>query len=350
MTEQKTMPTREIYGDILRIIAAFSVVFQHTASSAWYSLNPTQNSWLVLNFFNSSARFGVGIFVMLSGAFLLSPEKNYSPEQILKTKVPYLLKLIVFWVIFYGIFQLFIQGFSWKEFLTVPLLAFTKPQTHLWFLYMLAGLYLFTPALRIFTTHESEKMLRLTLIMLVIFGMCVPTISHLIKRFADIQVYSLLTIQGTTSYLAYYLAGLYFSHFSISNRSKKWIYAFAFLSFIISFIGSTYLSLVRNSPDEFFLGNMRPTNFIMVVAIFIFFKDFSDKLNVSSKFITLCSRTTLGIYLIHPVFLKIFYGLKLQLISPTPWLNVPLTAVSIFLLSFIFVFILKKVPFLKKFL
>jgi surface polysaccharide O-acyltransferase-like enzyme len=88
----------------------------------------------------------------------------------------------------------------------------------------------------------------------------------------------------------------------------------------------------------------------MVIAIFIFFKDFSCELNVSSKFINLCSRTTLGIYLIHPVFLKIFYGLKLQLISPTPWLNVPLTAVSIFLLSFILVFIFKKVPFLKKFL
>lgn len=350
MTSEYKNPKRLLYAEALRIIAAFSVVFQHTASSAWYSLSPSSDSWFCLNFFNGIARFGVGIFVMISGAFLLTPSTKRTPQNILKKNLVHLLKLIIFWGIFYGIFQTFFQHGTLKDYLLSPLLIFTKPQTHLWFLYMLAGLYLFTPALIIFTKNASEKMLRFTLFSLAIFGMVIPSISHLTERLLNIEIYKHLAIQGTTSFLVYYLAGFYFSKFTIQKRTRILLYISSLFSLGISIFGSTYLSLLRNVPDEYFFGNFRPTNLIIVLAIFVFFKaHFQDKV-VENKFVTTLAVATLGIYIIHPVFLKLFYSLKFSLISPTPWLNVPIAALFIFLLSFLCTFLLRKIPFLKNFL
>lgn len=342
--------TRLLYADILRIIAAFSVLFQHTTSSAWYSISPSSDPWLPLNFFNSIARFGVCIFVMISGAFMLDPDRNHTPEKIIKKNLFHLIQLIIFWGIFYGIFQTIIQQGTLKDFLLSPLLIFSKPKTHLWFLYMLAGLYLFTPALRIFTTNASEKILRYTLIALVIFGMIIPTSTHLTHRIFDIDIYKLLTIQGTSSFLIYYLAGFYFSKYSITKKIRLSIYALALASWFISFMGSTYLSLMRKAPDEYFFGNLRPTNFFIVIGIFLFFQSICGNKKVNSRFISILSGTTLGIYLIHPVFLKLFYALKLNLTSPSPWVNVPLTALALFIISFLITWALQKIPWLKKFL
>lgn len=147
---------KETYAEWLRILAAFSVVFQHTVTSAWYSVPVDSCNFSFLNFLNSLSRFGVGVFVMISGAFMLSPKYPHPPQKIFKHNLPKIFTLLIFWILFYGTLDAFDKGASIFELLATPLLIFTKPHTHLWFLYVIAGLYILTPPLRIFTQYARR--------------------------------------------------------------------------------------------------------------------------------------------------------------------------------------------------
>lgn len=71
------MNCREKNYDILRIIAAFMVISIHvSAESVSYNIAMPNSIFSFGNFFNSFSRFGVPIFIMLSGAFLLTNPKN----------------------------------------------------------------------------------------------------------------------------------------------------------------------------------------------------------------------------------------------------------------------------------
>ena len=114
---------RELYAEVLRIIAAFSVVFQHTVTSAWYDIPVRTDEWLTLNFYNSIARFGVGVFIMISGAFMLSPRYAHPPEKILGKNLTRILLLLVFWVVIYGTVNTLVAGGSFKDIFATPLPA-----------------------------------------------------------------------------------------------------------------------------------------------------------------------------------------------------------------------------------
>ena len=60
----------------------------------------------------------MGVFVMISGAFMLSPQYAHPPEKIFKHNLPKLLALIVFWVIFYGIMDALDGDISAEEVLS----------------------------------------------------------------------------------------------------------------------------------------------------------------------------------------------------------------------------------------
>ena len=68
--------TRLLHFDILRIIAAFSVVMLHSAAQFWYDLPISDPNWIITNSYNALFRFGVPIFVMISGSLFLNPERE----------------------------------------------------------------------------------------------------------------------------------------------------------------------------------------------------------------------------------------------------------------------------------
>lgn len=338
--------TRELYGDVLRWIAAFSVVFQHTVTSVWYFTPVKTDEWLVLNFFNSIARFGVGVFFMLSGAFMLSPDYAHPPKKIFTKNLPRILFLLLFWVVFYGTVNVVSDGGSLRELFATPLLLFTQPQTHLWFLYVLAGLYVLTPPLRVFTKYASPQMVLYVIGIFFCFGLLLPMVNHLLERLADFTLYKNIRIQGCSTFAGFYLAGFYLAHYGLKPQWRKILYALAIVSWVVAFLSSTYFSLEHARPNEYFLGNFRPMTFLMAAGIFCFFRErFRGVENCSRLRISDCM---LGVYLVHPLFIKFFYSTDLSLLNPHPVFTVPLAAVVFFSLSLGVTFLLRFLPGLRK--
>jgi surface polysaccharide O-acyltransferase-like enzyme len=340
---------RELYAEILRIVAAFSVVFQHTVTSAWYDTSVRTGEWLTLNFYNSIARFGVGVFIMISGAFMLSPRYAHPPEKVLGKNLPRILLLLVFWVVVYGSVDTIIAGGTVKDIFATPFLLFTKPPTHLWFLYTIAGLYVLTPAIRVFTEHASHRMVLYVIGIFFCFGLVLPMVNHLLERLADVTLYKNIRIQGCTTFAGFYLTGFYLSHYGLKPLARKILYLAAIASWAIAFLSSTYFSIDRSKPNEYFLGNFRPTTFLIAAAIFCLFCERYRGITTTNRRLTFISACMLGVYLIHPLFIKLFYGLKLSLLTPHPIIVVPVAATAIFAISLLVTSFFRPFALFKKF-
>ena len=60
----------------LRFLSVLAVVFLHCSAQIFISANKGGFDWWVSNIFDSSVRWSVPVFVMLSGALLLSKNHN----------------------------------------------------------------------------------------------------------------------------------------------------------------------------------------------------------------------------------------------------------------------------------
>ncbi len=77
---------RTVYFDYLRVVAILAVVFLHVSDSNWYTTDVNGLQWQTFNFFNGITRWGVPVFVMISGSLFLNREvslkRMYSPSNI----------------------------------------------------------------------------------------------------------------------------------------------------------------------------------------------------------------------------------------------------------------------------
>lgn len=76
---------RLIHIDILRILACFSVLVLHSAAQYWYGLPVTDKNWLIINSYDAIARFGVPVFVMISGALFLDTNRQIDTKNCICT-------------------------------------------------------------------------------------------------------------------------------------------------------------------------------------------------------------------------------------------------------------------------
>ena len=78
VTTQTKTNGRILYFDFLRIFATFAVMVLHVAGQNWNGTSVPSFEWQTFNLFHSITRFGVPIFVMISGALFLNKRELYT--------------------------------------------------------------------------------------------------------------------------------------------------------------------------------------------------------------------------------------------------------------------------------
>lgn len=71
------MKKREVWLDVLRILAAFLVIVNHTNSDVFQSVTPENGTWWLSIAWYALCKVAVPVFVMVSGAVLLGREDSY---------------------------------------------------------------------------------------------------------------------------------------------------------------------------------------------------------------------------------------------------------------------------------
>lgn len=165
---------RTIYFDYLRVMATLAVIMLHMSAQNWYVSDVNGYNWQVFNLYDSIVRWGVPVFVMISGALFLKKELSL---KVIYTK--YIFRMAVSLVVWSAIYALFRYDEQQGR-----LINFISAPYHLWFIFMIIGLYMMIPILK--KVVENMYTLRYFLFMSFIFVGCIPELITIIRDFARI--------------------------------------------------------------------------------------------------------------------------------------------------------------------
>ena len=141
-------PTRNVALDLIRVVAIVLVLWQH-ASEYYYigdNLSVIHANIPLLTWMNSVARICVPLFVMISG-YLLLPVST-STATFFRRRFTRILFPWVFWCVSYAVYFMLRSGDGIATCIAsvcrIPL-NYGVEVGHLWYIYMLIGVYLLAP-------------------------------------------------------------------------------------------------------------------------------------------------------------------------------------------------------------
>jgi surface polysaccharide O-acyltransferase-like enzyme len=365
---------KSLYIDLLRIVATFGVIILHTSASNWYSTPVRSFNWQIMNLYDSLVRWTVPVFVMISGMLHLQPYniKNDFREEKYKIyrKILRIICAIIFWTIIYNtVFPLWRYLFKDRNLMSLleaikslpGKVLFGPGWYHLWYLYMIIGLYLITPIIIRFIENSKKEHIKYALILFFVFGTCIRLYNTINTMFDNIILWLptsdlYFPFPEITGYTGYYIAGYYFSKYDIERRRNKiLLYFLAIASMLFTIIGCSLWSIYKNEPHGDFYGNNLPNTMFIAFALFVLFK--TSTIPIRRKFfekyqkiIIFISGHTFGIYLVHDLVLRIIWRIGLNSLTFNPLLSIPLIAIIDFIISLFIIIMIKKIPFLKKYI
>lgn len=336
-----------VYIDILKIISSLAVVFIHVISILWYSLDPNSKNWNYLNIFDTFSRWCVPCFIMITGLLLLDENRNINIKKIFNKYIKKILFILIFWLIIYSIINMWNnESFSLKNFF----INLIYEHYHLWYLYVLIGLYLITPILRTFITKENKKIIEYFLILWFIYNFI-----HYLSLLPHMQLLSTLIskfdFNFILGYTGYFILGFYLNNFEIKKFFKYAIYLLGLLSALCIFFTTKFF--IINYPDLKQISYDYLSIFVCIfsTSIFILIKQIFTNIKINQKYhkiLHTLNIRTFGIYLIHPIFIILINKYKIDISNYNTLFSIPITTLLIYLLSFLFTTIISKIPLINK--
>lgn len=332
----KDIINREKNLDLLRVIAAIMVITQHVSAIYIFRVdNNLPGFYSVANFYMSLSIYAVPIFVMLSGAFLIDNTKNKDYKVFYKKTYRRIIIPTIVWSILYFFYNMLKTVIAYKGGeninLLKPLIDLLngKPMNHLWYMYMIIGLYMITPlVIRIREEIESKTFFLLGVVF-ILAGMVISLTCEL------------FWILWFTEYIGYFILG-----YSLKKRyenSKKSYYSNIFIIlFGISgiFIITEILTNLGYTDNRHFYGNLSILNIIISINIYILFiKLRKVKVNVNKLAVN-----SFNIYLVHQGLIDVLAIIqaKITLTKFNPTWYIPIMTIIVFILSYIFSIIINK--------
>lgn len=346
---EKILHKRNCSLDIARIVAVFAVVMIHISADfvTMHSLNT--NEFVVGNLFDSLSRIGVPLFLMISGSLFLDENKEVTLKTILSKNVKTLAVITVIWAIIYSL--IYNVAFPLMKSETVNAKSvvggMVNGHYHMWYLYMIMGLYIITPFLRRFVCKENKGMA----LFFIIASFCLQFFRPIINAIGEMGLN--LSFVNTWidkfhldffgGYVTYFLTGWYIVHVGIKQKSHRCIVYFlgaVSLSAIVLYVHFTgdYTNAYENIGAPVFLYS---------VSVFLALNNINWKLkDKTAKKLVHLSKLAFGVYIVHIMCLTVYRELIPYNKYSALYILVCFAAVTFG--SFIVSYIVSKVPGLRK--
>lgn len=350
MTE-KTNDNRMVHYDLLRILAAFSVVMLHASAQCWYNIPVTDFRWLTANSYDALFRFGVPVFVMISGALFLPGPPKTDMKKLYAHNILRLLVLYTIWSCLYGLLDCWRYGFQNLTARDV-VREMLYGRFHLWYLPMQLGIYMLLPILRVWVQNADRKNIQYFLLLFLIFQIGSETAGALFPRGEIAYAASLIKPYMVCSYLGYFILGYYIVHYGIDRKYHRFIYVTGVISALCNIFISNGLSLRKGERFGAIYDSFGIFTFAVSAALFLFFtakvsrRSFSPK---TRKIIRELSLDTLGVYILHIGLIECLepFGIHSMMVPNT--IGIPLFAISCFITCTLLAAILRRIPVVGKY-
>lgn len=351
--------------NLIRTVAIVGVVLLHASgqyiitAAQLGSLSGSQlTSWGVVSVYQSIAvTTGVPLFLMMTGALLLEPTKKESLSVFFRKRWVRIGLPLVFWGAIYFLWDFLVQGLPFSGW-TILQGILNGPYSQFWYMYVLVGLYLLTPILRVFIANAEHVLVKYFILIWVI-GVAVLPCFLLITPFAlNANVFVM------TGYVGYFVLGTYL--FTVKMDRKKLV-AFTALGLALTALATYALAAADYAYGEapklvnmyFFQEYISPTVIFASVILFLLLLTVKppapEKMHsIKNRLIKLFGENTLAIFFVHVIILESiqngYLGFTLNRTLLDPIVEIPLITVIVLFVSLAVVWALKKVPYLKTFI
>ncbi len=337
---------KKYWIDYLRVISMLAVIIIHVTGCHYVKFEEIGIfEWWFVNLLKAASSFAVPLFVMISGAVLLG--KDATLFGFYKKRTIRLIPPIIFWTIFYIGFKFYqnwnLDSLIW--FLKTGLFADGRAAVHLWYLSMFACLMLFAPFVNMFINGVKPNSMELGIFIVLIFLFysfnCMSVIA---KNLIDINIHWFKTFIW---YLAYFLGGFYIDryskHINIGNTVLLAVIAISILGGAL--LNYYFVISYGISKDFLILDNMSPIVILITTLIFLLARKNMSILH-NNKIISLISEVSFGVYLIHPFYITLISNV-IPVNDLSAFINVPFMLFATALLSFLSIWLLRKIRFMK---
>jgi surface polysaccharide O-acyltransferase-like enzyme len=203
-------------------------------------------------------------------------------------------------------------------------------------LYMIAGLYLVLPMIKVFTSKGDKNLIKYMLVLLFIFNSLIPYAN----RFFELQIGIMFPMASV--FIFYLILGYYIHYYNIVIKKRILLCMFAvYLLFYVLASIKMY-----NVNVDWILGDpASPLNTLAAMAVFCFVRQTVR----SSKFCDFLAPLCFGIYIVHMIFINFIY--KALKFTPDRYNLILVVLVTFFattVLSILTVYLLRKIEFIRK--
>lgn len=318
----------------------------HVAAGNWYTTDVHTSQWQAMNFWDSIVRWAVPVFVMISGALFLSPNKDILPKKLYTKYIFRIFTTFVFWSLVYAV-----AYYVAKRDVLKATGHFLTGWYHMWFLWMIAGLYMIVPFVR--KIAESGTLTKYFLGLALVFAFVLPETVEIISLFSEEygefagKLARMPRLEFVGGFTGYFLLGHYLNTARTSRKAERVIYAAGVVSVVVCVLMSSAVSLAQNTPNQIFYGNHTVTTLCEAVAVFVLFR---ERLNFPARFIRELSQYSFGAYLVHAAVITFLGKVGLDSLTFSPTISVPVISVIVFVVSFAISAVLNHIPVLKKYI
>ena len=313
--------------DLLRTAAMFAVVWLHVAAAAVIPGAALERpGWLAADLLAAFSRWSVPAFVLLSGALLLARPLHVNPRAFYRKRARRILLPLLFWTVFY-ILWIFLNQRSidfaplWR-----PILQ-GRAYYHLWFLYMTACLSLAAPGISWLLARIRPAGQPALALLFLAGGM-----ADLVWRRAT-GIPDPYFILQWIPYTGYFILGGW-----LAKRPPRYapgVYAAVFVlaGLLTAAAAAGLLAAARGLPWDLAFEYFSPPVALAALAAFRWCQALpAVALAKHAARLRKFADLSLGVYLVHPIFLDLALKFGLR-VDAAPLLLIPLTSAAIFALA-----------------
>lgn len=335
---------RKVYLDWLRVYAIVAVVMIHVSASV-VLINLFKNNasyFLAGNLYETLSRYAVPIFFMISGALMLGKREEIQIKGFLLKRTSKIIIPLICWSIIYYLYKVFKGTFEFSVSQFFRLFLTDQINYHLWFMYVILGLYLITPILILFIKNAKRAEIEYFLIL-----WSIATVISALVRYLFGFTYK-LELNHVAGSIGFFVLGYYLDHYEFTKKSKRVIFIAGFIGLLMTFFLTYWYTKGNNGQlDTYWYSNFAPNVVLASMAIFLGIKSMNIKKGLPPV-LNLLSIFSFGIYLVHALIIYLLKDYSLYLTNIHPLVSVPINILVIIIISALVVYIIKKLPVLNK--